>query len=181
MLRLSSGRQKRRKRVPMSDSNDNEVYLSAAQIREWKNEYETLITERNKLAQEIGEMQQRQNKVIAGIGLLNHKLKLAVPFAPGLADWIEEQNFIGSSEEVALPDAILKVMARVFPNNPHVMMAMIHQHLPNVGYQLQKLQQTPNYFGIALKRLVARGLIAEHQKGQYGLTQQGRMHAQQIR
>jgi hypothetical protein len=165
----------------MSDPNETEVYLSAAHIREWKADYEAALTERSVLAGQLIKLQQNQQAVVERIQSLANKLRAAIPFAPELSEWLEEQDFNRSAENLALPDAILKVMVRIFPANAHVPGHQIHQHLPQVGYPPQKLQATPNYLGIALKRLVARGLLQEAQKGQYGLTQPGRVHAQQLR
>lgn len=164
----------------MADEKD-EIYLSSGQIREWQIEYETLGNELVQLMEQAKVINQRQQSVNQKIQSLAHKIRLAVPFAPALAEWLEEQNFNQSAETLALPDAILKVMIRAFPMNPHVPLNMIQSQLPQFGYPPQKLHATPNYLGIALKRLVARSLLVEPVKGQYGLTQAGRAYAQQLR
>ena len=162
-------------------SGPDEVYLSTSLIREWKAEYEAAVSERNALVVQIHELQQKQSAFDAKIQSLTNKIKSATPFAPDLSEWLEEQSFNQSNETLALPDAILKLMIRIFPMNGHVQAFQIQQHLPQVGYPQQKLSATPNYLGIALKRLVGRNLLAESPKGQFRLTTQGRMHAQQLR
>ncbi len=164
----------------MADQEESEVYLSGTHIRQWKADYEALLAERATLAGQMAELQQKQNAVNTNIQNLANKLRLAIPFAPGLSEWLEDQDFNLSPETTALTDAILKALMQIPPGH-QIQPVQIQGLVPRFGYPQQKLQANPNYLYIALRRLVVRGFVEEPMKGTYRLTQPGRTQAQQRR
>jgi hypothetical protein len=159
----------------MTENEEDRVYLSAKDIRQWKDEYAALIAERMALANEFTDLQKRQTDVGNRIAALGQRLRQAVPFSPELAAWLEDQDF-NLPENVALTDAILKSLLRTHLNAPMQRQA-IQQMVPQLGYPAQKLQSNPNYLYIALKRLSDRNLIVEAPPHHFRLTDQGRAEA----
>lgn len=180
MVLVFAAEARRGKHSVMAEQPENEVYLSAQHIREWKGEYEALITERSTLNAQITELQGKQGEVSAKIASIGQKLQLAIPFSPGLSEWIQEQEFSATPDNVTLTNAILKAFLRV-PGGHAMPRQNIAHYLPQVGYPAQKLQANPNYLYIALKRLVDRKLIEEAHSGHFRLTNEGRMAAQKQR
>jgi hypothetical protein len=160
----------------MSDQDD-EVYLSAKHIREWKADYEASINEASVIAAQINELQAKHAQIASKIQGLKQKIHLAIPFSPGLGEWIQEQEFNSSGDNVTLTKAILKSLAQIPPGHP-MPRQNIPMLVPRFGYPQQKLNSNPNYLYIALKRLTDRKLLEEMPGGNYKLTDVGRIESQ---
>jgi hypothetical protein len=160
----------------MSDQDD-EVYLSAKHIRDWKAEFEALTIEQSGVSVQINSLQKRHTELANKIQSLRQKLHLAIPFSPSLGEWIQEKEFDATPDNVTLTDAILKAIVRFQVANRN----MLQQNVQQFGYPAQKLQSNPNYLYIALKRLKDRKFIEEAPPDQFRLTSAGQAEAAQKR
>jgi hypothetical protein len=160
----------------MSDQDD-EVYLSAKHIRDWKADYEASINEASVVSAQITELQAKQTQLASKIQGLKQKIHSAIPFSPSLGEWMQEQEFDSSGDNTTLTKAILKTLAQVPVGHP-MNRGNIPGMVPRFGYPQQKLSSNPNYLYIALKRLTDRKLLEEMPGGNYRLTDMGRMEAQ---
>lgn len=110
-----------------------------------------------KLAAELKRVRAQAQNLSAKIDEIDGRLRSAVAFVPALKEWLDAVDF---EDDVALTDAIVAVLKRK-PTGRMVPRDEIRRQLPTVGYSSAKLAANPNYFYIALKRLVERGLIVE--------------------
>lgn len=158
---------------------DDEIYLSAKHIRDWKADYEASVTEASAIAAQITDLQSKHTQLTSKVHGLRTKIQLAIPFSPGLGEWIQEQEFNSSGDNVTLTKAILKSVAQI-PGGHPMNCQTITAQVPRFGYPPQKLNSNPNYLYIALKRLTDRKLLEEIQpgSGNFRLTNEGRMEAQ---
>jgi hypothetical protein len=161
----------------MSTEDENEVYLSAAQVRGWQDEYSGLGNERADVGTQIQALNKRAGEINARQSELLNKIRAAAAFSPKIAEWVQEQDFNAQPDNTTLTKAILKALLRI-PGQPVVPRQNIQATLPHVGYPQQRIATNPNYFYTALKRLVGRGHLFEPQPGFYQLTQEGRLEAQ---
>jgi hypothetical protein len=157
---------------------EDEVYLSEQLIRQWMDEYVSLNAERVRLIAQVDEFQKQIGELLPVIQNLDNKIRAAVPFSPRVARWIEDQED-NSPDNIALTDAILKALLRV--TNPTVALqrTTLQTTVTQLGYPAHKLQANPNYFYIALKRLIDRKLIMAEPAHHFRLTDTGRMEAEQ--
>lgn len=159
------------------DAADDEIYLSAKHIRDWKADYEASVNEASAIATQIQELQAKQSQLANKILVLKQKIHSAIPFSPSLGEWIQEQEFNSSGDNVTLTKAILKSLAQL-PLGHAMNRQQIPQLVPRFGYPPQKLNANPNYLYIALKRLADRKLVEEVPGGSFKLTETGRTEAQ---
>lgn len=157
--------------------DENEILLSAKQVRDWKAEYEALITQQSALVTHIHDLQRQHAELVNKAQVVMNKIHGALPFLPELGEWIQEQQFNSSGDNATLTKAILKTLTLV-PIGHAMNRQQIPQHVARFGYPPQKLQANPNYLYIALKRLVDRKYLEEVPGGSFRLTQTGRTEAQ---
>ena len=133
------------------------VFLSSSDVELWK-------ADRARIVGEITEATAKIEALRADLNTLDKKMKAAILFVPDLEEWLDEETERQMGQEaVALTDAIKKVLAinilRPVPRDE------IKLQLSKVGYSTEKLRANPNYFYIALKRLVERNEITEAKPG----------------
>jgi hypothetical protein len=161
--------------VTEATPDEGQIFLSEKRVQQWKDEYIRLLGEQRTLAVQSKELQNKQTAVNNQINEIGHKLRSAIPFSPPLSEWMTEQE-IDRGENIPLTTAILKSLLRV-PVGHRMNRMAVQQTVPQLGYSPQKLQATPNYLHIALKRLLERKLIIENPAGSYLLTEAGRAEA----
>jgi predicted nuclease with TOPRIM domain len=139
------------------------AFLTAEHVEQWKAERSNFADRLSALKGQVEQINAEMTQITAEIAKRDQMLRNAVPFVPGLAEWLDSID----PETIALTDAIKRVlqMHHGQPLNREI----IKQILPRTGYVTQKLNANPNYFYTALKRLVDRQQIIESPPGHFRL------------
>lgn len=128
--------------------------LTYEHIEKWKEEFVDI-------ADKMAEHRLKLHELGLELEKLHSMLTAASPFAPGLQNWIDQQQV--NRTTISLTDAIQKVLE----NSPLGMERdEIKKRVLTVGYPEVKMNSSPNYFYTALRRLVERGAVAE-ESGQF--------------